>query len=82
MPNAILRRPKKGFGIPLARWLRTDLRPLLLEHLAPAKIAKEGYFRPAAVSPLVAAHLPRAPNVRKDLFSLLVFELWLSRYLL
>ncbi len=82
VPNAILRRPKKGFGIPLARWLRTDLRPLLLEHLAPAKIAKEGYFRPEAVSHLVAAHLSGAANVRKELYSLLVFELWLSRYLL
>jgi asparagine synthase (glutamine-hydrolysing) len=82
VPDAILQRPKKGFGVPLARWLRTDLRPLLDEHLAPSKIAREGYFRPQAVSRLVAAHLSGAANVRKELYSLLVFELWLSRYLL
>jgi asparagine synthase (glutamine-hydrolysing) len=82
IPDAILRRPKKGFGVPLARWLRTDLRSLLDEHLAPSKIAREGYFRPEAVSRLVAAHLSGAANVRKELYSLLVFELWLSRHLL
>jgi len=82
VPDAILRRPKKGFGVPLARWLRTDLRPLLDEHLASSKIAREGFFRPEAVSRLVSAHVSGAANVRKELYSLLVFELWLSRHLL
>jgi asparagine synthase (glutamine-hydrolysing) len=82
VPEPILARPKKGFGIPMANWLRTGLRPLLEEHLAPSKIAREGFFRPEVVSGLLASHLSGAANVRKELYSLLVFELWLSRYLL
>lgn len=82
VPPAILKRPKKGFGIPLARWFRTDLDPLLREVLAPRKIAREGYFRPEVVTGLVDLHRSGRANLRKELFSLLVFELWLSRYLL
>jgi asparagine synthase (glutamine-hydrolysing) len=80
VPDAILDRPKKGFGIPIARWLRTDLRPLLEEHLSPARIAREGLLRPEAVTALVEAHQSGRADHRKELFNLLVFELWLSRW--
>jgi asparagine synthase (glutamine-hydrolysing) len=82
VPDAILHRPKKGFGIPLAAWLRGDLRLLLREHLDPGKLRREGLFRPEAVTRLVDAHLSGAANLRKELYALLVFELWMSRHLL
>lgn len=81
VPDAIVRRPKKGFGIPLARWLRTDLAPLVREMLAPGRIAREGFLDPTAVSALVDGHLSGRADFRKELFSLLVFELWLSRWI-
>lgn len=80
VPDAILDRPKKGFGIPIARWLRTDLKPLLEEHLSPARIAREGLLRPEAVAALVESHLFGRADHRKELFNLLVLELWLSRW--
>lgn len=82
VPASVLRRPKKGFGVPLARWLREDLRGLVDEHLAPRKIAREGWFRPEAVQALVDQHRSGKANRRKEIWSLLVFELWLSRYVL
>ena len=81
VPESIIARPKKGFGMPLARWLRSDLRPLVEEVLAPDRIAEEGFFRPEAVTALVDAHLSGRANLRKELFNLITFELWLSRYL-
>jgi asparagine synthase (glutamine-hydrolysing) len=82
IPPGILRRPKKGFGMPVSRWLRTGLKTLLDEHLDPRKLAREGVFRPEVVSRLVAEHLSGKFNHRKELWNLLVFEMWLSRYLL
>ena len=82
VPASIVRRPKKGFGVPMARWLRNELRPLVLEHLAPRKVAREGFFRPEVVSRIVGEHLAGRADWRKELYSLLVFELWLSRWVL
>ncbi len=82
VPDAILKRPKKGFGMPLARWLRTDLKPLLLETLSPRRLEREGFLDPKTVSALVEAHLSGRANLRKELFNLMVFEMWLSRYIL
>ncbi|NUQ05283.1 MAG: hypothetical protein HUU31_15460 [Anaerolineae bacterium] len=80
LPHSILYRPKKGFGIPLAQWLKNELKPLLLEVLHPDKIKKEGLFNPQTVTSLVSAHLEGRANNRKQLFSLLMFELWLAHY--
>lgn len=82
VPSSILSRPKKGFGIPLARWLRTDLRPLISEFLAPKKLLSEGFFRPDVVSKLVNDHMSGRRDYRKEIYALLVFELWLSRWIL
>ncbi|HOI10441.1 MAG TPA: asparagine synthase (glutamine-hydrolyzing) [Myxococcota bacterium] len=81
VPDAIIDRPKKGFGIPVARWLRTDLKPLMREHLSAPRLAREGLLRPEAVEALVAAHLSGRADHRKELYNLLVLELWMSRWI-
>jgi len=82
VPRPILRRPKKGFGIPLSRWLREDLRPLVEETLSVERLRREGLFEPEAVRALVEGHLSGRRNHRKEIYPLLVFQLWQSRYLL
>ncbi|MGH7445318.1 MAG: asparagine synthase (glutamine-hydrolyzing), partial [Longimicrobiales bacterium] len=76
LPERILRRRKKGFGIPVAAWLRTSLRPLLLEVLSPGPLRDAGLFRPQFVEHLVREHLSGRRDHRKPLWTLLVFELW------
>ncbi|MDH5680826.1 MAG: asparagine synthase (glutamine-hydrolyzing), partial [Spirochaetota bacterium] len=44
LPKHIIDRPKKGFGIPVARWFREDLRDMVLDVFAEDKIKREGYF--------------------------------------
>lgn len=44
LPDDIIHRPKKGFGIPLARWLRAELRPLLVDVLNNAALRSQGPF--------------------------------------
>jgi asparagine synthase (glutamine-hydrolysing) len=76
LPDAVLDRPKKGFGIPLGRWLRHELRPLAEELLEPGAIARAGLFVPAAVERLKAEHFSGRANHRKQLWTLMAFELW------
>ena len=80
LPEAILNRPKKGFGIPVADWFRGPLKEQMLSVLAPERIAREGYFEPAAVSGLVADHLDGRRDNRKQLWTLFAFELWRDGY--
>ena len=81
LPQEIVRRSKKGFGIPLARWLRTDLRPLMLDALSYQSLRSQGIFNADYVQSLVTAHLRGQRDNRKLLWPLIVFQLWHSRYL-
>lgn len=81
LPEAILRRPKKGFGIPVARWLRGPLSPLLGSLLEPGRIARQGLFRPAEVARIVGEHQAGVRDHRKPLWSLLMFQLWHDQWL-
>jgi asparagine synthase (glutamine-hydrolysing) len=76
LPEAILRRRKQGFAVPVARWLREELRPALLEELAPAKIRRQGLFQPAAVARLLDDHLSGRRDRRKQLWTLFMFQRW------
>jgi asparagine synthase (glutamine-hydrolysing) len=76
LPRETLERPKKGFGIPVGRWLRGPLRPLMDELLDPGALRKEGLLRPEGVSPIVRAHLSGRRDERKKLWTLLALRLW------
>ena len=80
LPRAILERRKKGFGVPLARWFRADLAPLLRDACAPDVVCRAGLFRPEAVERLIGEHAAGRRDHRKKLYTLLAFQLWASRY--
>jgi len=80
LPASILDRPKKGFGIPVADWFRGPLKDQMRSVLAPERIAREGFFEPAAVSRLIADHLDGRRDNRKQLWTLFAFELWHDGY--
>ena len=54
IPEPILRRRKRGFGLPLKRWLRHDLRPLMHDMLLDPTARERGLFDPAYVAGLIA----------------------------
>ncbi|HEX8161951.1 MAG TPA: asparagine synthase (glutamine-hydrolyzing) [Pyrinomonadaceae bacterium] len=76
VPPFVTRRPKKGFGVPVAEWLKGRLRPLARDLLSPARLARHGLFDPAYVARLQDEHERGQANHRKLLWTLLVFELW------
>ena len=76
VPPFVTGRGKKGFGIPVADWLKTRLRPLARDLLAPARLRRHGLFDPEMVARLQDEHERGAANHRKLLWTLLMFELW------
>jgi asparagine synthase (glutamine-hydrolysing) len=80
LPPGIAARPKKGFGVPVAAWLKDGLRETLEEELHPGRIREQGLFEPSEVQRLVSEHLSGRRDNRKPLWALLVFQLWHRRY--
>jgi asparagine synthase (glutamine-hydrolysing) len=81
LPPGIATRPKKGFGIPIAAWFKTDLRDALLDELSPDRLRRQGIFEPAEVQRLVSQHLSGVADHRKPLWTLFVFQLWHRRWM-
>jgi asparagine synthase (glutamine-hydrolysing) len=76
LPDAVLDRPKMGFGVPLGQWLRTSLRELLSDTiLSPTALAR-GYFRPEAVRVMVDTHMRGSDEFQYTLWDLLLLEHW------
>ena len=81
LPAAIARRPKHGFGVPTGAWLRGELRELAGDLLAGERLRRQGIFDPAYVSLLWRRHLDGLANYAKELWTLLMFQLWADAYL-
>ncbi|PHI20726.1 asparagine synthase (glutamine-hydrolyzing) [Lewinellaceae bacterium SD302] len=80
LPAAIMDRPKQGFGIPIGRWLKTDLRGLVEEHLNEQAIARYGLLHPQRTKETVN----RLTNSKRDepqLWLLLTFQMWCAKWL-
>ncbi|HEY6231195.1 MAG TPA: asparagine synthase (glutamine-hydrolyzing) [Pyrinomonadaceae bacterium] len=76
LPPFVTRRGKKGFGVPVAEWLKGKLRPLARDLLSPDRVRRAGVFNPAYVTKLQDEHERGIANHRKLLWTLLMFELW------
>jgi asparagine synthase (glutamine-hydrolysing) len=81
LPPAVLSHRKQGFMIPLARWLREDLRPLMDDLLGAEQVQARGLFRVDTVERLRAEHLAGRRSHADRLWTLMMAELWLREYL-
>ena len=79
LPPQILTRNKRGFQIPVAQWLRGELRPLVEELLGEGFLRQQGLFNVRAVRTLVDSHVSGKADLRKALWTLLVLQLWWRR---
>jgi asparagine synthase (glutamine-hydrolysing) len=82
LPEAILRKKKQGFGLPITVWLRSDpqfqstVRDALFDRTARAR----GWWETAYVERLMAEHLRGSWDHADDLWRLFALELWLRKY--
>jgi asparagine synthase (glutamine-hydrolysing) len=80
LPRSIIRRGKKGFNIPVAKWLTGPLRPLAEDLFSAQRLKRIGLFDQAYVRSLLDEHLAGHRDNRKLLWTLLVFEMWQERW--
>jgi asparagine synthase (glutamine-hydrolysing) len=80
LPASVISRPKEGFDIPVHNWMRTVLRPLLLETLSERNVRESGVFSWKAIDGAIRAHLERRANLGYHLWGLLVLFLWMRRW--
>ncbi len=80
LPNEVIQRKKKGFGVPIAKWVKGPLRELFADLLSSDRIKQEGFLNPEYVTSLLQDHLSSKKDNRKQLWTLLVWELWVNRY--
>jgi asparagine synthase (glutamine-hydrolysing) len=76
VPDSLIDRPKQGFQVPMAEWLRGDLREMAREALLGEGARARGYLRHDVVKDLLERHLAREEDNSAILWSFLVFELW------
>ncbi|MBX9866415.1 MAG: asparagine synthase (glutamine-hydrolyzing) [Burkholderiales bacterium] len=78
VPRSMIERPKHGFGIPLDRWLRDGLKPLVLDLLSPQKIEKFKILDNANVQEIICEHMNKRANHGSLLWKLLILQQWLE----
>ncbi|MDE3087626.1 MAG: asparagine synthase (glutamine-hydrolyzing), partial [Acidobacteriota bacterium] len=81
VPAALVERPKAGFGIPLAAWLRGPLRPWAADLLAPSVLARQGYLAPERVARMWAEHDSSQRDWGYELWDVLMLQAWLAEWL-
>jgi asparagine synthase (glutamine-hydrolysing) len=79
LPSELITRRKQGFGVPIAAWLRTDLRDLSWDVLTDSTARSRGLFRPESVSGLLTAH-ERGTDHSRQLWALIQLELWHRKF--
>jgi len=81
LPEGIANRPKKGFGIPLSRWLTGELKDFMLDYLSEQRIKRQGFFHYPYIKSLIDDHFKKRSDNRKLLWTLMVFQIWYERFM-
>jgi len=76
LPPEILRRRKTGFGVPLARWFRGELREFAEDVLLDPRVEARGQLRRETVERLLREHVGGSADHGHRLWCLVMLELW------
>lgn len=80
LPKKIVYRQKKGFGIPVSKWLTGDLKEFMSDYLSEERIKRQGIFNSPYIKRLIEEQLSKKKDNRELLWTLLVFQVWYERY--
>ncbi len=75
VPSELVDRPKMGFAIPRATWLRHDLKEMMMDLLLDQTARNRGWFKSSEVAKLIKAHL-NGQDKDKMLWPMIMLELW------
>ena len=81
LPRSLHRRPKWGFEMPIAAWLRKELRFLVDEYLRRDLIRRQGLFDYDMIRTLVDDHMRGRRDTSWQIWNLIVFQHWHNKYM-
>jgi len=80
VPERLMNRPKKGFGIPIEYWFRDHLKPYFMTYLNKERLNRQGIFKGSSIEKIRDRYLEgQQQNVQK-LWVLLMFQLWCEKW--
>jgi asparagine synthase (glutamine-hydrolysing) len=80
VPRHLIDRPKTGFSVPLAQWLRGPLREWAETLLDPAALRAQGFFNEAVVRSAWSEHLAGSSrDLSAHLWNIVMFQAWLAQ---
>ena len=80
LPHAVVHGRKRGFSIPAAAWLRSELAPFARETLSAATLDRQGILRPEAAARLLDEHVAGRQDNSRQLWGLLALTLWFEQH--
>lgn len=81
LPRQTIARPKKGFGIPVAKWLRNEFKSVVQELLNEDYVKRQQIFLWPYLKRLLAEHNDGRVDRRKELWTILMFQMWWRKFL-
>ncbi len=81
LPDETLTKSKQGFAVPVAQWLKEDLKPLMMDAFSKTKIEREGIFDHSYIERLVREFLSNKNDTRKEIWALFMFEMWYDTWM-
>jgi asparagine synthase (glutamine-hydrolysing) len=80
VPANLIDRPKMGFGIPRAEWLRTGMKEIVIDTLTDATVTQRGWFNTIEVRKVIDIHM-NGEDKDNLLWPMLMLELWARTWL-
>ena len=81
VPLNKVHRQKMGFGVPVGKWMREELRDYTQDVLLSKRALKRGYFNQNTLKSYVYEHLNGSKDYTSGLWTLLMLELWHQRFI-
>ncbi len=76
LPDAIFKRKKMGFGVPVSRWFRNELKDYVYDILLDPRTLNRGYFRKEGLQRLLSDHIALRYDHSPKIWALLFLEIW------
>jgi asparagine synthase (glutamine-hydrolysing) len=81
VPSEVIYRNKMGFGVPIGKWFRGEMKGFVQEVLLSQKSLQRGIIRPEILKRYVHQHLTGERDYSFQLWTFLMLELWFQRFI-